>query len=180
MEYTSPADTQSSGDSPGRPTSRLARTFWDLETYRLANGLAQEVFELSRQFPPEERYALTDQIRRSSRSVGAQIAEGWGKRRYVKTFVTKLVDANGEQSETQHWIGVAVRSGYIDRPTAVKLVRRYEDLGRMIDGMIVSAHKFSTMPDEPAKVAKTLRESPAEYYVDDDNALEIDAEEFPF
>lgn len=161
-----------------QPPTRLARTFWELETYQLANALAQEVFELTKIFPAHERFGLIDQMRRSSRSVGAQIAEGWGKRRYVRTFATKLVDANGEQSETQHWIGVAVRSGYIDRPAAVKLVRQYEALGRMIGGMIATAHRFATTPDEPAKPRKTLRESPEEYTVE--YVTDEAAESFPF
>ena len=79
-----------------------AKGFRELIAYQKARQLAQEIFEMTRLFPREERYSLTDQIRRSSRSVGAQIAEGWAKRWYEKSFVSKLVDADGEQMETQH------------------------------------------------------------------------------
>lgn len=82
-------------------------SFRDLEVYKLCRQLAKEIFELSKKFPKEETYSLTDQIRRSSRSVGAQIAEAWGKRRYEKHFISKLTDAGGEQLETQHWIDSA-------------------------------------------------------------------------
>lgn len=80
----------------------FAKSFMDLEVYKFAQTLAQQVFELSLEFPKEERYSLTDQIRRSSRSMGTQIA--WGKRRYEKHFVSKLTDSDGEINETQHWV----------------------------------------------------------------------------
>ncbi len=76
----------------------------ELEVYKLSRQLAKEIFEVSKKFPKEEMYSLTDQVRRSSRSVGAQIAEAWAKRKYEKHFVSKLTDADGEQQETQHWI----------------------------------------------------------------------------
>ena len=84
-----------------------AQSFRDLHVYQQARRVAKQVFELTRGFPKEERYSLTDQVRRSSRSVGAQIAEAWAKRRYKKHFVSKLTDADGEQQETQHWIDSA-------------------------------------------------------------------------
>jgi len=84
-----------------------ANSFRDLEVYKLARQLSYEIFTISKDFPKEELYSLTDQIRRSSRSVGAQISESWAKRRYKKHFISKLTDADGEQQETQHWIEVA-------------------------------------------------------------------------
>ena len=84
-----------------------ANSFRDLEVYQLARKLSLDIFKYSRNFPKEERYSLTDQIRRSSRSVGAQIAEAWAKRRYKKHFISKLTDADGEQQETRHWIETA-------------------------------------------------------------------------
>ena len=90
-----------------------ANSFRDLEVYTLASQLAKEVFEISKTFPKEERYSLTDQLRRSSRSTGAQIAEAWAKRRYVAHFVSKLTDADGEQQEAQHWLGTARACQYI-------------------------------------------------------------------
>ncbi len=78
------------------------KSFRDLEVFKIARQTSKEIFELSMKFPKEEMYSLTDQIRRSSRSVGAQIAEAWAKRKYEKHFVSKLTDADGEQLETQH------------------------------------------------------------------------------
>ena len=83
------------------------KSFRDLEVYKLTREVSKKVFVLSRKFPREEQYSLTDQMRRSSRSVGAQIAEAWGKRRYELHFISKLTDADGEQLETQHWLEVA-------------------------------------------------------------------------
>jgi four helix bundle protein len=83
------------------------RSFRDLEVYKLSRQLSQEIFEITKSFPKEETYSLTDQIRRSSRSIGAQIAEAWAKRKYEKYFISKLIDADGEQMETQHWIETA-------------------------------------------------------------------------
>ena len=82
------------------------KSFRDLEVYRLSREVAREIFALSQGFPKEERYSLTDQMRRSSRSIGAQIAEAWGKRRYEMHFVLKLTDADAEQLETQYWLEV--------------------------------------------------------------------------
>lgn len=84
------------------------KSFRDSEVYKLARQLSREIFEISNKFPKQEMYSLTDQIRRSAHSVGAQIAEAWAKRRYEKHFVSKLTDADGEQLETQHWIEMAL------------------------------------------------------------------------
>src|SRR5437870_9588300 len=81
--------------------SEKMSSFKDLRVYNLAFGLQQEIFQTSKRFPAEERYALTDQVRRASRSIGANLAEAWQKRRYVAHFVSKLTDADGEQAETQ-------------------------------------------------------------------------------
>jgi len=96
--------------------------FQDLEVYKLARQLAREIFELSKRFPKEEMYSLTDQIRRSSRSVGAQIAEAWGKRKYEKHFVSKLTDSDGEQLETQHWLDTAKDCSYLAEDVADNLI----------------------------------------------------------
>ena len=79
------------------------KSFRDLEVYKLSRQLSKEIFEISKGFPKEEMFSLTDQVRRSSRSIGGQIAEAWAKRRYEKHFISKLSDADGEQLETQHW-----------------------------------------------------------------------------
>lgn len=86
----------------------------DLEVYEKAMAAAMEVFELSKGFSKEETYALTDQMRRSSRSVCANLAEGWRKRRYEKAFISKLSDAEGEAAETQVWVEFAVKCGYLE------------------------------------------------------------------
>jgi four helix bundle protein len=92
-----------------------AKSFRELEVYKLARELAREIFNISKSFPKEETYSLTDQIRRSSRSVGAQIAEAWAKRKYERHFISKLTDADGEQQETQHWLETAFDCNYIEK-----------------------------------------------------------------
>src|ERR1700726_3509688 len=95
-----------------------ARNFKELVAYQAAFDLSRRVFELSKAFPEEEKFSLTSQIRRSSRSIGAQIAEAWAKRKYERHFVSKLTDADGEQMETQHWTRVAFSCRYLDESTA--------------------------------------------------------------
>src|SRR2546426_6952809 len=97
------------------PGSQYARSFEDLAVYRKARVVAARIFTLSKSFPKEEMYSLTDQVRRASRSIGAQIAEAWGKRRYVRHFAAKLTDADGEQLETRHWVRVAADCNYVTR-----------------------------------------------------------------
>jgi four helix bundle protein len=84
-----------------------AKSFRDLVVYQKAKEVSRTIFEISKGFPKEETYSLTDQIRRASRSIGAQIAEAWAKRRYARHFVSKLTDADAEQMETQHWVDEA-------------------------------------------------------------------------
>src|SRR5260370_32144872 len=91
----------------------------DLEVYRLAFDTAMTIFKLSKRFPKEETYSLTDQVRRSSRSVCANLAEAWRKRRYEGSFVSKLSDAESESAETQVWIEFAVKCEYLQREEAV-------------------------------------------------------------
>jgi four helix bundle protein len=112
----------------------------------------REIFDLSKQFPEEEKYSLTSQIRRSSRSIGAQLAEAWAKRRYERHFVSKLTDADGEQMETQHWVGVASSCGYIDHETTTKLLNELQRIGQLVQEMIDSAESFcsaSRAKEEP-------------------------------
>src|SRR3954452_2752188 len=90
----------------------------DLDVYQQAFEVAMRIFRLSQSFPKEETYSLTDQIRRSSRSVCANLAEAWRKRRYEKAFVSKLTDSEGEAAETQVWISFAVKCGYMPREDA--------------------------------------------------------------
>src|SRR5512147_311451 len=119
-----------------------ATSFRDLIVYRKARELSLEVFQLTKRFPREETYSLTDQIRRSSRSVGANIAEAWAKRRYEKHFISKLTDADGEQQETQHWIDTTVDCGYWKSEDALKLRQKYEEIGRLLGGMMAKSEMF--------------------------------------
>lgn len=127
-----------------------AKSFRDLQVYTLARQLAKEVFETSKMFPTEERYSLTDQLRRSSRSVGGQIAEAWAKRRYVAHFVSKLTDADGEQQETQHWLGTAHECQYITNELKANLLARYEQVGKMLQSMIDKADSFCGPTKSPS------------------------------
>src|SRR5215470_8803838 len=95
-----------------------------------------DVFELSKSFPKEETYSLTDQIRRSSRSVCANLAEAWRKRRYAAAFVSKLSDSESEAAETQVWIEFAVKCKYLGRDDGLMLYRLYDEIIRMIVAMI--------------------------------------------
>lgn len=116
--------------------------FDELEVYKLARQLSKEIFEISKGFPKEEMYSLTDQIRRASRSVGGQIAEAWAKRKYERHFVSKLTDADGEQLETRHWIGTALDCLYIEQKVADRLLDQYLFVGRMIKSMIDKSSSF--------------------------------------
>src|SRR5262245_59419725 len=110
-----PVNSESVNSESVEPFLGYARRFQDLAVYRKARLLAREVFLVSKQFPREEAFSLTDQLRRASRSIGGQIAEAWAKRRYPKHFVSKLTDADGEQLETQHWLTEAYDCGYLSR-----------------------------------------------------------------
>jgi four helix bundle protein len=112
--------------------SRHANSFRDLIVYQKARKAAQAVFQLSMSFPKEEIYSLTDQLRRASRSVGAQIAEAWEKRQYQKHFVSKLTDADAEQLETQHWIDVAFDCGYLTEEHNKLLLAPLVEIGRVL------------------------------------------------
>jgi four helix bundle protein len=97
------------------------RSHRELLVYQKAMEAAMHIFELSQRFPSEERYSLTDQIRRSSRSVCANLAEAWRKRRYKGAFISKLSDAESEAAETQTWLEFAVKCAYLDRQVAIPL-----------------------------------------------------------
>jgi four helix bundle protein len=116
--------------------------FKDLKVYQLAYQLAREVFEISKKFPKEEVYSLTDQIRRSSRSVCANIAEAYRKRRYPRNFTSKISDADGEASETLVWVDFAQSCSYIDTKTHDTLVSSYREIGRMLGSMGDNPEKF--------------------------------------
>lgn len=120
------------------------RSYGELEVYKLARHLSKEIFEVTKKFPKEEMYSLTDQIRRSSRSIGAQVAEACGKRRYEKHFVSKLTDADadGEQLETQHWLETALDCSYLSKEKIIELLSMCESIGKMIFSMIKKSNLF--------------------------------------
>jgi four helix bundle protein len=116
--------------------------FRDLEVYRRAFAAAMEIFQITKSFPAEEKYFLVDQIRRASRSVCANLAEGWRKRKYVAVFKNKVTDSMQEASETQCWLEFSLACGYIQRPVFDKLDDEYEQLISMLNSMEMNAAKF--------------------------------------
>jgi len=120
----------------------------DLRVYKKAMDGAMRVFEISKSFPREETYSLTDQIRRSSRSVAANIAEAWRKRRYEAAMISKLNDAEGEGAETQTWLEVACKCGYISRATAKELYLEYDEILSMLVSMENNPEKWTMFKQE--------------------------------
>ncbi len=118
------------------------RGFRDLIVYQLSFKLACEIFELSKTFPKEEKYSLTDQIRRASRSVPANIGEAWSKRRYPKVFVNKLTDSDGESNETTIWLDFALEHKYLNKLRHNYLIEKYSKVGKMLGSMINKPDKF--------------------------------------
>ena len=117
--------------------------FKQLKVYQKAFQLANEIFELSKSFPVEEKYSLTDQIRRSSRSVCANIAEAYRKRRYPKHFTSKITDADAEASETIVWINFALSCNYISKEQNDYYESGYAEVGRMLGSMADHPERFS-------------------------------------
>jgi four helix bundle protein len=112
---------------------KLIKSHKDLEVYQLSFELAQKIFFKSKSFPIEERYSLTDQIRRSSRSICANLAEAWRKRRYEASFISKLSDAEAEAAETQVWLEFSVQCGYLQAESGKKLAEYYDQvLGKLV------------------------------------------------
>jgi four helix bundle protein len=114
----------------------------DLKVFQVAFALAVEIFRETARFPNDEKYSLTDQIRRASRSVAANIAEGFRKRRYRNAFVLKLVDADAEATEVMVWLDFASAFGYLSPELHGELKTKYEELGRMLGGMLNAPEKF--------------------------------------
>jgi four helix bundle protein len=116
--------------------NKKIQTHRDLEVYQKAFDAAMRIFELSKLFPKEETYSLTDQVRRSSRSVCVNLVEAWRKRRYQAAFISKLSDSESEAAETQVWIDFAVRCGYLDRDKGVPLHQVNDQVIATLVGMI--------------------------------------------
>jgi len=142
-----------------------ADSFRDLVVYQKTRWVARAIFFVSRTFPKAEASALTDQVRRSSRSMGAQIAEAWAKRPYQKHFVTKLVDADSERLETQHWLEIAEDCAYLDPEQVRCLLTKLSEIGRMLHSMIAKAGSFC------AEGPDRVREASAIYFPSPDQGL---------
>jgi len=121
---------------------KFVRKHTDLDVYKRGFAVAMRLFHLSKKFPKEEMYSLTDQVRRSSRSVCANITEAWRKRRYKAAFIAKLSDSEAEAAETQTWIQFAVGCNYVDREEAAELYREYDQLLAMLVDMINNASRW--------------------------------------
>ena len=122
------------------------KSFRDLKAYRRAIAQAKEVYEVTRGFPVEEKYSLIDQIRRSSRAVGAMLAEAWARRRYQAAFISKINEAQAEAMETQAWLDHARSSGYLDDDRYKTLDKEWQQLGGMLERMIQRADTFCPPP----------------------------------
>ncbi len=117
-------------------------SFKDLIVYQKAYKLAMEIFEISKSLPKEEKYSLTDQVRRSSRSVTSCIAESWAKRRYEKAFVSKLTDSLGEEYETECWLDYTRDCKYIQTDTHERILSEYDEVRKMLISMINNPEKW--------------------------------------
>jgi four helix bundle protein len=119
----------------------------DLAAHKAAYQLAMEIFRASKAWPAEERYSLTDQIRRSSRAVCANLAEAWSKRRYLAHFTSKLTDSDGENLETQTWLNFAHDCGYLDDVRFAELLQASEEVGRLLGGILAKPETFCLKSD---------------------------------
>lgn len=120
----------------------VIKTHKDLEVYQMAFDAAMKIFEVSKKFPVEEKYSLTDQVRRSSRSVCANLAEAWRKRMYEAALVAKLSDCSAEAAETQTWIEFAVKCNYLDAEVGREIYKTYNSILAMLVSMIHNSDKW--------------------------------------
>jgi four helix bundle protein len=143
------------GGDEGAGSFKRILVHQDLEVWRQAFDASMRIFELTKGFPKEELYSLTSQIRRSSRSVTANITEAWRKRRYEGAFVAKLNDAEAEAAETQLWLHYAVECGYVERAGAAQLYKQYDGILKTLVGMIT--HTDTWLLPARAKGTRTSR-----------------------
>lgn len=135
-------ETRGHEDAETRRMGENIRSYKELRVYQNAMDAAMRIFEVTKEFPPEEKYSMVDQMRRSSRSVCANLAEAWRKRRYKAAFVANLSDAESEACETQVWIEFACRCGYIDEDSLNKLDDAYDHIIGQLVRMIQEADKW--------------------------------------
>jgi four helix bundle protein len=133
---------QATGENERGAAVKMVKSVRDLHVYQLAFDLQQRVYEITKSFPRKELFSLTDQIRRSSRSVGAQICEAWKKRRYPAGFITKLTDSDAEQAETCHWLRTSEACEYISRGTCDELTAEYKHVSGMLNKMMHNADSW--------------------------------------
>jgi four helix bundle protein len=119
------------------------RGYKDLHVYNLAYQMALEIHKISKNFPLEEKYSLTDQIRRASRSIPANLAEAWKKRYYPKTFFSKLIDSAGEAGEVEVWLDFSKDFGYISEQQHEYFMDKFAEINKMLSGMMNKSNKFS-------------------------------------
>ncbi len=141
----------------------VARTFRDLRVYQLARAAAGQIFEASKNFPPEERYSLTDHIRRSSRAAKAMISEAWARRRYKAVFVSKIDEALGEATETQSWLDDAHDCGYINSAQFYQMDADWRSVAAMLARMIDRASDFCKYSSDTDYRGMTMEE-PADWF----------------
>src|SRR5437763_6377186 len=133
----------------------IARSFRDLNAYRATRAAAGSVFKISKTFPREEQFALTDQIRRSSRATKAMIAEAWVRRRYRAVFINKLSEAIAEAAETQSWLDDALDCEYVNREQFARMDAEWQSIGAMLARMVDRASDFcKNAPDASYRVAE--------------------------
>jgi len=128
--------------------SGVNKSFRDLTAYKKAFKLAMEIFEVSKTFPKEEKYSLTDQVRRSSRAICSCIAEAYRKRNYQAYFISKSSDVDMENSETQTWLDFACACSYIKEEDFKDLLAKSEEVGRMLNHVVEHPEKYLTQKDK--------------------------------
>jgi four helix bundle protein len=122
------------------------RGYRDLKVYKLAYSLAMDIFEATKSFPPEEKFSLIDQIRKSSRSAVTNIAEAWKRRQYPKNFVSKIIDSASEAGETEVWLDFSKDCGYLEKSKYDQLMNGYDEVNRMLFGMVRKPDRFILIP----------------------------------
>ena len=147
----------------------FARSYRDLIVYQKSRNVANNVYALTRSFPNDERYSLVDQIRRSSRSIGAQIAEAWAKRRYPNHFASKLSDADGEKNETEHWLAVCVDCHYVKMDEIKGVCDELIEVGRMLQRMMDCPEDFKGSEYGRVHEASPSYGSTNEYFLNTEN-----------
>jgi four helix bundle protein len=137
------------GDKPTSQETKKIKYHWEIDTYKLSIEAAMEIYERSKSFPEAEKYSLTDRIRKSSRSVSAQIAEGWRRRKYRAAFVNKMNEAEAKAAETQVWLEYAAKCQYISKDVYTRLHYNYQEIIGKLINMQKTTHAFVLAGNRP-------------------------------